>query len=43
MAQLPPKVKNVIDSYLLALKQNNIPIQEAILFLIRKISSRERS
>jgi len=32
MVQLPTKVKNTLDRYLLALKQSNIPIQKAILF-----------
>jgi predicted nucleotidyltransferase len=32
MAQLPVKVKKTIDRYLQALRQNNIPIKEAILF-----------
>ena len=32
MAKLPDKIKNIIDSYLRALRSNNIPIKEAILF-----------
>ncbi len=32
MVQLPPKVKNTIDSYLRALSHNGIPIKEAVLF-----------
>ncbi len=32
MVQIPDKVKDTIENYLLALKQNNIPIKEAILF-----------
>ena len=32
MAQLPAKVRDAIDNYLQALRRNNIPIKEAILF-----------
>jgi predicted nucleotidyltransferase len=32
MVQIPAKVKNTIDRYLEALKQNDIPVKEAILF-----------
>ena len=32
MLQLPVRIKNIIESYLTALNQNNIPIKEAILF-----------
>jgi uncharacterized protein len=32
MVQLPQKVKNIIECYLKALNQNNIPIKEAVLF-----------
>jgi predicted nucleotidyltransferase len=32
MAQLPVKVKNTINNYLQALRNNDIPIKEAILF-----------
>jgi predicted nucleotidyltransferase len=32
MVQLPAKVKDTIDRYLLALSRHNIPIREAILF-----------
>ncbi|HEX9655076.1 MAG TPA: nucleotidyltransferase domain-containing protein [bacterium] len=32
MVQLPPKVRHLIDKYLQTLRQNNIPIQDAILF-----------
>lgn len=32
MVQLPAKVKKTIDRYLSALREHNIPIQEAILF-----------
>lgn len=32
MAQIPVKVKNIVDKYLISLKENNIPINQAILF-----------
>ncbi len=32
MAKIPAKVKDKIDKYLIALKKNNIPINQAILF-----------
>ena len=32
MVQLPAKVKDTVDRYLQALRQNNIPIKEAVLF-----------
>lgn len=32
MAELPAKIKNIINKYLNVLSQNNIPITEAILF-----------
>ena len=32
MAQIPVKVRNTIDKYLASLKENNIPIKQAILF-----------
>jgi len=32
VAQIPAKVKNIIDKYLALLKENNIPIKQAILF-----------
>ncbi len=32
MAQIPTKVKNTINKYMLALKENNILIRNAILF-----------
>jgi predicted nucleotidyltransferase len=32
MAQLPDRIKTIIDNYLQALRQYNIPIKEAILF-----------
>jgi uncharacterized protein len=32
MVQLPDKVKSIINAYLAALKKNNIPIKDAILF-----------
>ncbi len=32
MAQIPDTVKNVIEQYLTALKEHNIPIQEVFLF-----------
>ncbi len=32
MAQIPAKVKNIVDRYLEALRQNKIPIKRAILF-----------
>jgi len=32
MAQIPDRIKNIIDSYLQALNRNDIPIKEAILF-----------
>ncbi len=32
MAQLPDKISKTINSYLDALRRNNIPIKEAILF-----------
>lgn len=32
MAQIPNQIKKVIYTYLTALKKNNIPIKEAILF-----------
>jgi len=32
VAQIPIKVKNIIDKYLASLKENNIPIKQAILF-----------
>ncbi len=32
MAQIPVKVRKIIDKYLASLKENNIPINQAILF-----------
>ncbi len=32
MAKIPDKINKTINSYLIALKKNNIPIKEAILF-----------
>ncbi|ODS34658.1 MAG: nucleotidyltransferase [Candidatus Scalindua rubra] len=32
MAQIPAKVREIIDKYLVALKDNNIPVNQAILF-----------
>jgi len=32
MVQLPAKVRDTVDKYLQALRRNNIPIKEAILF-----------
>ena len=32
MAKIPSKVKKTIDKYLVALKENNIPINQAIFF-----------
>ena len=32
MAQIPAKVRNTIDKYLASLRENNIPIKQAILF-----------
>ena len=32
MAQIPSEIKEMINKYLSALKKNNIPIKEAILF-----------
>ena len=32
MVQIPAEIKKTIDKYLQALRQNNIPIKEAILF-----------
>jgi len=32
VAQIPVKVRNTIDKYLASLKENNIPIKQAILF-----------
>jgi predicted nucleotidyltransferase len=32
MAQVPVKVRNIIDKYLASLKENKIPIRQAILF-----------
>lgn len=32
MAQIPDRVKKIIDNYLRALKENGIPVKEAILF-----------
>ena len=32
MAHVPAKVRNTIDKYLASLKENNIPIKQAILF-----------
>ena len=32
MAQIPAKVRDTIDNYLASLKENNIPIKQAILF-----------
>lgn len=32
MAQIPVRVKNIIDKYLTSLKEHNIPIEQAILF-----------
>lgn len=32
MVQLPAKVRDILDKYLLALNRNNIPIKQAILF-----------
>ncbi len=32
MAEIPDKIKQTIENYLLALEQNDIPVQEPILF-----------
>jgi uncharacterized protein len=32
VAQIPPRVKNIINKYMTALKENNILIRNAILF-----------
>ena len=32
MVKIPDKVKGIIDKYLVALKDNNIPVKQAILF-----------
>jgi predicted nucleotidyltransferase len=32
VAQIPVKVKKIVDKYLIILKKNNIPINQAILF-----------
>lgn len=32
MVKIPDKVKEIIDNYLVALKDNNIPVKQAILF-----------
>ncbi|MBK7893834.1 MAG: nucleotidyltransferase domain-containing protein [Anaerolineaceae bacterium] len=32
MAQFPDRIKTIIDNYLQALRQYNVPIKEAILF-----------
>lgn len=32
MVQIPTEIKKTIDKYLQALKRNNVPIKEAILF-----------
>ena len=32
MVKIPDKVKEIIDKYLVALKDNNIPVKHAILF-----------
>ncbi len=32
MAQLPAEIKKTVDSYLIALRRHNIPIQKAVLF-----------
>ncbi len=32
MVKIPDKVKGIIDKYLVALKNNNIPVKQAILF-----------
>lgn len=32
MADIPDRVKEIIDNYLKALKENEIPVKEAILF-----------
>lgn len=32
MAQIPVKIKNIINKYLISLKEHKIPIRQAILF-----------
>jgi predicted nucleotidyltransferase len=32
VVQIPDKVKGIIDKYMAALKENNIPVNQAILF-----------
>ena len=32
MAQIPRKVKKIVDMYIVALRENNIPVKQAILF-----------
>lgn len=32
MAEIPFKVKNIIEKYITALENNNIPVKQAVLF-----------
>ena len=32
MAEIPLRVKNIIDRYIVALRKNNVPINQAVLF-----------